>query len=115
MQPSCKIVKRVPSNASAKRLPARLISPDDLQLKRRRIDGKSTDPTTVELTENMAIITSSLPRLGKKQVTEPRALQLLQGIFEDKSIVHAVACTGTERAIAPERVYLQKKHHSNGQ
>ena len=32
-----------------------------------------------------------------------KVLQLLQGIFEDKHVVHVIACKGTERAIAPPK------------
>ena len=49
------------------------------------------------------MVKSSLPRVGKKQITDTRVLQLLQGVFEDKHIVHVVACKGTERAIAPPK------------
>ena len=103
MPPEGKRIKRMPASFSAKRQPAKLIRPDGLHLKRRRMEGKGPDTVTTELTEIMTMVKSSLPRVGKQRITDAKVLQLLQGLFEDKHVVHVIACKGTERAIAPPK------------
>ena len=103
MPPEGKRIKRMPASFSAKRQPAKLIRPDGLHLKHRRMEGKGPDTVTTELTEIMTMVKSSLPRVGKQRITDAKVLQLLQGLFENKHVVHVIACKGTERAIAPPK------------
>eukprot|EP00435_Cladocopium_sp_Y103_P016264 s1455_g4.t1 len=106
---ACKRTKLSPPSQADKRLPARLITPDGLPPKRRRLDGKSPNPMLSEFQELMSLVKPTLPRVGKKQISDPKVMQVLNRIFEDKTIVHVVACKGTERAIPPPKGLLAEE------
>ena len=46
-------------------------------------------------------LSSIAPRVGRKEVNDPKIINSLQELFHDKMIVRVVICKGTERTIVP--------------
>ena len=71
-------------------------------VKRAKLDktesGKPSMETCKELVKR---VDQLLPRVGKREITDPEALQQVQSMFSEKQIVKVVSCRGTERTIGP--------------
>ena len=84
------------------RPPARLIDPDDMPRKRRRLDSKTSEIKAKELTSQiLEQVKKTLPRVGRHEIHDPKIKQQIQDLLEDKHVVRVVACKGTERTLAP--------------
>eukprot|EP00435_Cladocopium_sp_Y103_P048904 s1817_g14.t1 len=53
------------------------------------------------LDEIMAMIEPLLPRVGRKQLDQPKVVQAIQQVFAEKTIKCIVACKGTDRTLGP--------------
>ena len=82
--------------------------------KRRRLNGRQEgDPTAVEGAEEiMKEVEKTLPRVGKTMIQDPQILQRLQQLCPDKVIRYVIACKGTDRKIAPQKIRHHRKHRS---
>eukprot|EP00435_Cladocopium_sp_Y103_P071350 s168_g37.t1 len=106
-----KRIRQVPASTAVKCLqtPARLIPPDGLPTKRRRFDGKTPNPAVSDFQELFSLVKPSMPRVGRKHVTDPAVIQILNRIFDDKQVIRVIACKGTERAIPPPKDLLAEE------
>ena len=48
-------------------------------------------------------IKTILPRAGRRAITDPEIVKMIQDIFGDEKVIKVIACKGTERAIPPPR------------
>ena len=107
--------KRGPDNSPVQRPKkflkpaAKLIEPNELPRKRRRIDAKGPgDEDAKTLVQQVvASIKQQLPRVGKHEITDPRIMEKIQEIFNDKIVQRIVACKGTERTLGPPKQMLR--------
>eukprot|EP00438_Fugacium_kawagutii_P026412 Skav210812 [mRNA] locus=scaffold2924:156234:161009:- [translate_table: standard] len=77
-------------------------SRSEVQVKRRRLEGKQAEEMSMEqLQEMFARLDSMVPRVGKKEITDEQIQRTLSDLFKDKRIIRIVACRGTDRTIAP--------------
>ena len=107
--------KRGPDNSPVQRPKkflkpaAKLIEPNELPRKRRRIDAKGPgDEDAKTLVQQVvASIKQQLPRVGKHEITDPRIMEKIQEIFNDKIVQRLVACKGTEQTLGPPKQMLR--------
>ena len=70
--------------------------------KRSKTDSHQGNAPTLEMCkEALQEIHNDLPRVGKREITNPTILTMLQNIFPDKSLHRVMACRGTDRTMAP--------------
>ena len=70
--------------------------------KRSKTDSHQGNAPTLEMCkEALQQIHQDLPRVGKREITNPSILTMLQNIFPDKSLHRVMACRGTDRTMAP--------------
>ena len=78
--------------------------PKRLRLKQPEGDKETPNKQTEidpRISEIVSMIESQLPRVGKKFITQPKVLQLIQEVMPEKIIHGVLACKGTERTMAP--------------
>ena len=70
--------------------------------KRRKMTGK-TEPvdSKQQWEEVFEQLQKMLPRVGKKEVTDPTMLSQIQELVTEKAVVAVVACRGTNRTLGP--------------
>ena len=70
--------------------------------KRSKTDSHQGNAPTLEMCkEALQEVNKDLPRVGKREITNPSILVMLQNIFPDKSLHRVMACRGTDRTMAP--------------
>lgn len=92
-------------NVQAKRLKtntARLIEPQQMPRKRRRLGEKQPDePINDMMSKIVEAVRLELPRVGRKEIMNPEITQAIQEVFHEKQVMRVIACKGTERTLAP--------------
>lgn len=86
-------------------LPATLIDPTQLPLKRRRINSKGAEETNESASTLCQQVVDELirtvPRVGKHVIDQPDIIRRLQEMFPEKQVKGVLACKGTERHMIP--------------
>ena len=84
---------------------AKLITPDEMPVKRRRLNHKTSDEENFQQLslDIMNQVSVLLPRVGRQEITDPTIKQKIQLLFDDKQIHRVVACKGTERTLIPPK------------
>ena len=97
-----------PKRAKLPQMNIRLLSPSEMPIKRRRLNEKTTS-----MTENSKLCQDVIdralkivPRVGRKEITDPDIRNHIQEIFHDKQVVRVMACRGTERTVTPPKNML---------
>ena len=77
-------------------------------LKRRRIDGKTTEgelaqSRQTELERLITVIKPRIPRVGKTEIKDPDLINQFQKIFPEKIIRRIMVCKGSDRTLAPPK------------
>ena len=90
---------------------AKLIAPNEMATKRRRLNQKSSESNDSNhyqqlSQEIMQQVSQELPRVGRKEITDSNIKVKIQELFEDKVIHRIVACKGTERTLIPPKNML---------
>ena len=82
-----------------------LIEPSQMPAKRRRLREKSSEEVNIaNLCESIcARIMKQAPRVGRKEIHDPRVLEDVQSLFHDKRVVRIMICKGTERTVVPPK------------
>ena len=82
----------------------RLVSPEDLPAKRRRLNEKTSNSPSSQMCQQVIdSILKIVPRVGRKEIVDPEIHNQLNDIFHDKQIVRIIACRGTERTVTPPK------------
>lgn len=87
---------------------AKLIDPHEMASKRRRLNQKGPDqcennPISGLSQDIMQLVSKELPRVGRKEITNPTIKRKIQELFDDKTILRVIACKGTERTLEPPK------------
>ena len=87
---------------------AKLIEPNELPRKRRRLEVKGPEDDAKMLVQQIVnSIKQQLPRVGKHEITDPNIVEKVQEVFNDKTVQRIVACKGTERTLGPPKQLLR--------
>ena len=87
---------------------AKLIEPNELPRKRRRLEVKGPEEDAKTLVQQIvSSIKQQLPRVGKHEITDPKIIEKVQEVFNDKIVHRIVACKGTERTLGPPKQLLR--------
>ena len=77
------------------------LEPVQFAQKRRRLEGKQTQEAENESAKFIRLVNELVPRVGKREITNPEMLKLVQDLMNDKKIVKVISCRGTDRTIGP--------------
>lgn len=81
---------------------SRLIGPEQLNLKRRRFLEKRAEESNTEIVRQIVeLVKQETPRVGKHQIQNTQTLQLIQQLFDDKTVKRVISCRGTDRTLQP--------------
>ena len=105
--------KRLRINSPSSSNPKSRMPPTPLEvlsghLKRRRIDGKTTEgelaqSRKTELERLITVIKPRIPRVGKTEIKDPDLINQFQKIFPEKIIRRIMVCKGSDRTLAPPK------------